>query len=362
MQSALLRKLIRETLLFESKFQYPGGDSIHGVFDFWRFFIRSDFEEINGRWPTYGEYVNILQSAIPGFVYAYGNNETPDTTFESVFAREPGGKFLDRIYRQLVEFIGDNDRKDLKVCRSIERVGNALRREAKAARKLKRDAEEAAERQRAAEYAATYEPTAPEGSPLERYAFSPQRQMGPNPPPFERNVPVETALLRSINNHLEGERPLTRQQAELIYNFISQGLYPDVFMEPPQGTYYRGMILSPAIMERLGIDTSVIDGSSDPIEMTGIFDISPTGDRFSSSWTSDVEIANAFSMGNQGETLQHVYAVVFAASTEDNPGKFIDATGFYGVDLNNYSDFSSEKEVIGLGTIRANHVRITRIP
>jgi len=361
MQSALLRKLIRETLLLEAKFQYPGGDSIHGVFAFWRFFIRSDFEEINGRWPTYGEYVDILQAAIPGFVYAYGNNETPDDPFESVFANEPGGKFLDRIYSQLARFIGDDDRKDLKVCRTIERVGNALRREAKEARKRKRDAEEASERQRAAEYAANYAPTAPEGSTLGKYAFSPQRQMGPKPPPFERNVPVETALLRSINNHFEGDRPLTRQQAELIYGLIRQGLYTDVFMEPPPGTYYRGMILSPEIVERMGVDTSAIGVSSDPIEMSGTFNIAPTGDRFSSSWSSDVEIANAFSLGNQGETLQHIYAVVFAASTEDNPGKFIDAAGFYGVDLNDYSNFEGEKEVIGLGTIRANHVRITRI-
>ena len=361
MNMLLLRRLIRETLLHEAKFQYPGGDSIHGVFAFWRFFIRSDFEEINGRWPTYGEYVDILQAAIPGFVYTYGNNETPDTPFESVFAREPGGKFLDRIYRQLVAFIGDDDRKDLRVCRAIERIGNALRREANEARKRKRDAEEVAERQRASEYAASYEPTAPEGSPLGKYAFSPQRQMSPKPPPFERNVPVEAALLRSINNHLEGERPLTRRQAELIYGLIRQGLYPDVFMEPPPGTYYRGMILSLEIMERMGVDTSGIGSGSDPIEMSGIFNIAPTGDRFSSSWSSDVEIANAFSLGNQGETLQHIYAVVFAASTEDNPGKFIDAAGFYGVDLNDYSNFEGEKEVIGLGTIRANHVRTTRI-
>ena len=361
MNMSLLRHLIRETLL-EAKFQYPGGDSIHGVFDFWRFFIRSDFEEINGRWPTYGEYVDILQAAIPGFVYAYGNNETPDDPFESVFANEPGGKFLDRIYRQIVAFIDDDDRKDLKVCRSIERVGNALRREVKEARKRKRDAEEAAERQRAAEYASSYGPTAPEGSPLGKYAFSPQRQMSPKPPPFERNVPVETALLRSINNHFEGERPLTRQQAEMIYGLIRQGLYTDVLMEPPPGTYYRGMILSPDIMERMGVDTSGIGSGSDPIEMSGTFNIAPVGDRFSSSWTAKVEIADSFSLGYGQKAIQSSFAAVFAASTEDNPGKFIDAAGFYGVDLNDYSDFAGEKEVIGLGTIHANHVRITRIP
>jgi hypothetical protein len=360
MNMLLLRRLIRETLLHEAKFQYPGGDSIHGVFAFWRFFIRSDFEEINGRWPTYGEYVDIFQSAIPGFVYTYGNNETPDTSFESVFAREPGGKFLDRIYRQLVAFIGDDDRKDLKVCRSIERVGNALSREAKETRKRKRDAEAAAERQRAEEYAANYEPTAPEGAPLGRYAFSPQRQGSMRPPPPERNLPAESALLRSIISHFEGRRPLTRQQSDLVMSFIRDGLYPDVFREPPPGTYYRGMLLAIEDLTAMGISIPRME-IGETLDIENDFTMMPQGNRFSSSWSSDIEVADRFSRGNLGQSAHDVYSVIFAAGSQENPGKFIDAEGLYDLDMEEGDYFAAEKEVIGLGPINANRVRLVRL-
>lgn len=352
-----LRQLIRENLLTEARINYPGGDSIHGVFDYWKFTIRSSFKVINGRWPTYGEFVGLIEESVPGFRFDYGATESPDDVIDSVLRETPGGKFLDKVYRQLVRFINNDDRKDLKASRGIERVGNRLRREAESIMKEKRRQETEAESRRAAEYEATYEPKAPPDSPLGKYAFSPQRQMRTRPPPMEKNTSVESALLRSIRNHFEGERPLTRQQAQLAIGFIRDGLYPDIFKEPPPGTFYRGMLLHVDELERMGVNITLI-GDQRKLDLSGNFEIKPLDDRFSSSWSSSFEVAEGFSLG-RGAGRKNMYSAVFSATTGMNPGKFLDAEGFYDVDLG--SDFGEEKEVIGLGTIWANSVNLVEI-
>ena len=356
-----LRQLIRETILKEARTNYPGGDSIHGVFDYWKFTIRSSFEVINGRWPTYGEFVGLIEEAVLGFRFDYGTNESPDDVIDSVLKETPGGKFLAKVYRQLVRFINNDDRKDLRASRGIERVGNRLRREADSITKEKRRREADEASRRAAEYEATYEPKAPSDSPLGKYAFSPQRQAAKKRPPMERNKPVESALLNSIVNHFEGIRPLTRKQAEAVMGFIRDGLYPDVFREPPPGEYHRGMTLTIEDLESMGVvvpDTEV-DGPA--VEIAGRFSIRPIGDRFSSSWSYGFAQADEFSIGRLSGRGSDVYSVIFTASTNDNPGKFIDAEGLYEVDMDTVDEFSHEREVIGLGTIIANNVRLMRV-
>jgi len=357
-----LRQLVRETLLTEARINYSDGDSIHGVFDYWKFTIRSSFEVINGRWPTYGEFAGIIEESVPGFRFDYGANESPDDVIDSVLKETPGGKFLARIYRQLVRFINNDDRKNLRASRGIKRVGNRLRKDADSITKEKRSREADDESRRAAEYEAAYEPKAPPESPLGKYAFSPQRQMmNARPPPMEKNTSIENALLRSIRNHFLGKRSLSRQQSQLAMSFIKDNLYPDIFMEPPSGTYYRGMLLNIDDLERMGIDITKIDSSIKTQEMKGKFEIKPLEDRFSSSWSSSYEIAKEFSLRNRHRRGKNLYAVVFAASKANNPGKFLDAEGFYGVDLDEFEDFSSEKEVIGLGTIWADWMEIVSV-
>jgi len=359
--ASTLRHLIRETLLAEAKFQYPGGDSIHGVFDFWRYFLRNDFKDINGRWPTYGEYIEIFQKAIPGFTYEYGREESPDIPLDSVMGFDPGGKFLNEVYRQLVKFVDNDDRRDLRVSRAIERVGKEMRRHSKEIHRMSRIAElEGAEREEA-EYAASYEPTAPIGSPLGKYAFSPQRQAAKKRPPMERNTPVESALLRSIINHFEGMRPLTRKQAEMVMGFIRDGLYPDVFREPPPGEYHRGMVLTIEDLELMGVTVPSNTEVEVPVEIAGRFSIRPVGDRFSSSWSYDFTQADKFSIGRLGQGANDAFSAIFTASTGDNPGKFIDAEGLYDVEMEEINFYAQEKEVVGLGTIIANSVRLMRL-
>lgn len=208
---------------------------------------------------------------------------------------------------------------------------------------------------------ATYDPKAPPEFPLGKYAFSPQRQMQTRPPPMEKNTGTENALLRSIRNHFTGDRPLTRQQSQMIVGFIRDGLYPDVFREAPPGTYYRGMLLDVYELEAMGVDITRMDPDAKKQEMRGNFEIKPLDDRFSSSWSSSFDVAENFSLGKGAKGRTNLYAVVFAAGTVNNPGKFLDTEGFYGMDLDDFDNFSNEKEVIGLGTIWANWVEMVSV-
>ena len=352
---SLLRGIIRETLLTEDR---AYADSIHGAYDYWRFKLRTFFQEINGRWPSYREYVALIEDSVPGFKYSWGAHKYPDDTFDYVERGSLGLKLMDEIYRQLVMFIDNDDKKDLQVTRGIESTAKRLRKEAQEVNRKKRSEREERERRETAEREVTYEPKAPPDSPLGKYAFSPQRQMQMNPPPMEKNTPVETALLRSIRNHFMNERPLTRKQAQLATSFIRDGLYPDVFVEPPPGTYYRGMLLHIDDLERMGVDITLI-GDSKKLELRGDYEIKPLEDRYSSSWSSSFEVADGFSLGAGARGRTNMYSAVFGATTELNPGKFLDAQGFYDVDLE--EDFGYEYEVIGLGTIWANSVNLTAI-
>ena len=353
----ILRQLIRETLLTEAKIYYPGGDSARGVFDYWKHSMPNDFQAINGRLPTYGEFVKLIEDSAPGFRFQYGANETHDAPLGDVTYRKPGWEFLQSMYKQIIKFVNNDDNVDLAVSRGIERTGLQLRRGANAIRRKVAKEREAEERRKAEEYESTYEPKAPPDSPLGKYAFSPQRQLQMRPPPVEKNTPVESALLRSIRNHFMGERPLTRQQAQLAIGFIRDGLYPDVFKEPPAGTFYRGMLLHIDELKSMGVDITRI-GRQGKLELKGNFEINPLDDRFSSSWSASFDIAEDFS-ARSGAGRKNMYSAVFSATTEMNPGKFLDAEGFYDVDLG--SDFGEEKEVIGLGTIWANSVNLMEI-
>ncbi len=156
-------------------------------------------------------------------------------------------------------------------------------------------------------------------------------------------------------------RPLTRKQSDMMLGFIRDGLYSDILREPPPGTYYRGMLLPLEDLERMGGDVTDLEPDGRKQELSGNFEITPTGDRFSSSWTADIDVADKFSIGRLGQGAHDVYSVILDADTNDNPGRFIDAAGLYEIEMEDISDFAPEREIIGLGTIIANRVKLLRL-
>jgi hypothetical protein len=91
--------------------------------------------------------------------------------------------------------------------------------------------------------------------------------------------------------------------------------------------------------------------------LTGPFDVAPRG--ATGSWTSSFNLATDYALGYSVSGLgdEHIYATIFFAEIDDNPGKFIDLSELY--DIIGKS-FSVEKEVIGVGTIRVKSVSLMR--
>ena len=193
-------------------------------------------------------------------------------------------------------------------------------------------------------------------APLGKYAFSPQRQALPNPPPLEPNTRIETARRISLENHVTGIRPLTRRQAQLILNFIDAGLYSDVIKAPPPGTYYRGMLLSLDSLKSMGIPVPHMK-LFEKQTLIGPFDVVPR--VATTSWTSNYNLAIDYMHGFSAKGLgdEHIYTTMLFAEIDDNPGKFIDLVDLY--DIIGKS-FAVEKEVIGVGTIRVKSVHLAR--
>lgn len=354
-----LRMIIREELLTEAKINYPGGYFAISVFVYWQFKIRSNFKVINGRWPTYGEYADLIESSMPGFKFKYSSEESPSDVLEDISRGTPGLEFLANMHKQIWSFNYEDDKRDQPSARGLERTALHLQKKAEAITKPKASGSRADAKRRAEEYEATYEPKAPPDSPLGKYAFSPQRQHHVSPPPMEKNNPTEATLLRSIRNHIVRGLPLTQQQAQLVTSFIRDGLYPDVFREAQPGTYYRGMALGEKALKRMGVDVTKMDPQIIKNRLEGNFEIKPRGNSFSSSWSYSFNVAESFSLGGGDGREDEQCAVIFAASTEDNPGKFLEVKKFYGLDFEGLKGFSGEEEVISLGTIRAKWVQIS---
>ena len=354
---AFLRRLIRENLLLEEK---PYGDSFYAAYSHLSEIMVANLKFISDRNATYGDYVKLFEDEIPGFRYQDWGPYSPDKKLE-VPASSDDRAFVREVSNRIFDFIAGDDRKDLNATRAVERIAKNIRREKRAHIKVLRQENENEYKREQEALAASWSPTAPEGSPLGKYAFSPQRQSTENRPPYEKNTPVESALLRSITNHFSGMRPLTRKQSDMMLGFIRDGLYSDILREPPPGTYFRGMLLPLEDLERMGVDVTDLEPDGRKQELSGNFEITPAGDRFSSSWTADIDVADKFSIGHLGQGAHDVYSVIFAADTNDNPGRFIDADGLYEIEMEDISDFAPEREIIGLGTIIANRVKLMRL-
>ena len=217
-----------------------------------------------------------------------------------------------------------------------------------------------------ADHSGKRHPAAPPGSPLGKYAFSPQRQRQSDPPPMERNRPVENALVRSIKGYLDGQLQLTRQQSELAMSFIRDGLYPDVFREPRPGAYHRGMLLRTSDLEKMGVDRELIDPDlptmSKSQKIPGSFEVKSQDGAAASSWSYSPSVARAFIESYLLEDVGDFYGVVFSATSDDNPGKFMDCAPFYDLDIDlRIDEVEKEEEVIGFGTIRSNLVRLWKL-
>ena len=198
-------------------------------------------------------------------------------------------------------------------------------------------------------------PPAPEGSPFERWAFSPQRG---GDVPRERNTALENRIIGALRSHFIRNIPLPAELGRLMIDLVDRGLYTDILRKPERGTLlYRGIDAGDDFIRSLGLDPEAdVEGEHD---LRIRVDAGRKGRC--SSWTTDPSIASLFA-GSGDFSRGGRWAVVLVARAGDNPGAFLDGESF----LNGLTTFAGEdrpvrdeSECIGVGSILLSGVEIS---
>jgi hypothetical protein len=200
---------------------------------------------------------------------------------------------------------------------------------------------------------------APEGSPLGRIAFSPQRRRYRTSLPYEPNTNKEDELRNDLTDFIADNEPPSSEMSDMVKDFIEQGLYDDVFVRSRNLVLYRGMILaSKAIQEITGMseeELNQISGKHKTIER--IFNLNPRRGSWS-SWSSNPIIATNFAKRKHQGFEEPVYCVVLHANADDS--LFLDMSKVYDSTGLSTQEFRKEKEHVGIGRIRVHAMEFVR--
>ena len=204
-----------------------------------------------------------------------------------------------------------------------------------------------------------YEPEASADAPLGKYAFANVRAGSPKPPP-EEDTQVEEAIREELHMHFRDNDPLSKKTTDQILDFIDQGLYSDIFKAPPAGTLYRGLsVKDRSIVEKLLQKNGAIDGAilqtvkrtTDFVSFETQLDLTNRDERYTASWTKSLGQAKEFAYASDTK-----FQIILCATVKDNPGKWIDCEGLYG--LRDIAEYGEESEVIAVGTIRVSEAKV----
>lgn len=187
---------------------------------------------------------------------------------------------------------------------------------------------------------------APADAPLGAVAFASNREGTAAEPDTE----LEARLYKAIRAHFAGLKNLDKESAAQVESILEKGLYPDIFMPPPQPELMRGMLVSEEWLEGVVGRNARDLWASQNVD----FIFKPHGGA--TSWTVDRKTAQEFAgfVGSPDakETARKKgkRAIIMHARAADNPNKFVMGPGgLYSV--KGFDQFSYEKEVVGLGDI-----------
>jgi hypothetical protein len=168
--------------------------------------------------------------------------------------------------------------------------------------------------------------------------------------PLEKNTAIETTLQSAIYGHIVNNKSLKGKDAQLIKTLVSGNFYPRWFGEPSARTVYRGMCVTKSYIAKILKGDPDKDQVGNRGEVLLSWDFSPTGET--SSWSIDRTVSECeyTGAGDDGN-----YGLLLIAKVSQNPGKFVDITRLY--DIEAFSGFANDQEVIGIGDIRVNRIK-----
>ena len=196
-------------------------------------------------------------------------------------------------------------------------------------------------------------------APYGRFAFADQR----DDVPYEKNTSEEEKSWNALAKHVLSNVPMEPDDADRLKDDLKAGRYSSVLHGPGGRWVFRGMSVSEENLRRL------LRRPTGPIEQEAFQVVNRTmrpSQGASFSWSRSEEIALKFAKETSEEKP---YAVIFVASTTDNPDSFLAGPGgFY--KLNDLKVYRKEEESIGLGHVfvhkiywqrRGNNRRMTMV-
>jgi hypothetical protein len=191
---------------------------------------------------------------------------------------------------------------------------------------------------------------APEGSPLDKYAFSDER-MGRVP--REKNNKTEKDLYDELSSYVRVNSPVSQESVSVIKNALSQGLYSDMFSPPVASEVHRGMSVSEEYLRAaLGVKRLPSENGKSSKGFTFL----PYDNRNVSGWTTDENVAYDFSVNARED-----YSVVMTAPCGGkNSGSFLELSE-YDYDVLHADHLSFEREVMGLNEIHVSKIEWEKI-
>jgi len=186
--------------------------------------------------------------------------------------------------------------------------------------------------------------------PLGKWAFANAR---PDVVPPEEDTAVEANLFKDLQDVFDGYGFLSPWQADMLKGFLESGLYSDVFGPPQESRIFRGMAVTEKwLMAALNLSKSD-DLFGEGRSMAG-FTFKPKSG--SSSWTYSQETARRFaSTTSRAVTSTRSFEVLMTAQVSDNKNNLVSCQdGLYQIKA--FEEWSSEREVIGLGPVKVHQL------
>lgn len=312
-------------------------------------FYRKSYEEV-----TYEEVLNTLTQIL--------ELDTPlnfDNTYTSISydLNEPIGSFSiisdpELSYAITVQFL--NQKKDM----DIKSKHSFLEKKSLDTAKIIKDIRDKLKKEYYDNLDAELDrATTSEDAPLDKYAFSPERQNTKNPPPKEENNQYEKNLLKALIMHFKGNKVLSDKKADEIKQMMLKGLYADILIRPKVNSIYRGVPASQQYLEtKLGLDIETINKIGyNTITIDKVATI-----KQRRSWTKNKKTAVGFSRFNSDNYEEKPFGVIFEANVTQNIENLLDCKQLYNITDIEDTGMNDETEVIALGDVVISKIHIKR--
>jgi hypothetical protein len=170
--------------------------------------------------------------------------------------------------------------------------------------------------------------------------------------PYEKDTRREVELFRAITDMINHNVSFSQSEAEDFMSILSTGMYNDVVAYAKGDKIYRGIVVDEnqlRVFCRLNSSELVKDNGN----ISGNYEFTPYNDRFSSSWTTNHEVAKKYftlKKSRFSKPGMRNYGVIMHAPISTMKTRCMSVQKFEdNVNFENYWGVTNNEEVLVLG-------------